>query len=105
MRFQLPPDSSHAKPHPVPSLIRALSRAHDWVGRILRGEITNQRALAKATGLDQRYISRILPLAFLAPDLTESILEGKHGSHLSLDACLANSSIDWEQQRAQFGEL
>ena len=100
LRYQLPPDSSHARPRPVPALIRALARAHDWVGRILRGETSNQRALAKATGLDERYIGRILPLAFLAPDLTESILEGKHAPLLSLDACLANASIDWSEQRA-----
>ena len=77
MRLVLPPDSPGAKPHAVPSLIRAISRAHDWVDRILRGEAVNQRSIAKETGLDERYISRIIPLAFLAPDLTEAILEGK----------------------------
>jgi site-specific DNA recombinase len=56
VRFQLPPDSGHAKSHPAPSLIRAVARAHDWVDRILRGELTNQRALAEATGLDERYV-------------------------------------------------
>jgi hypothetical protein len=49
VRFQLPPDSGHAKSHPVPSLIRAVARAHDWLDRIFRGELTNQRALAEAT--------------------------------------------------------
>ena len=77
MRLVLPPDSPGAKPHAVPSLIRAISRAHDWVDRILRGETVNQRSIAKETGLDERYISRIIPLAFLAPDLTEAILEGR----------------------------
>jgi hypothetical protein len=43
VRFQLAPDSNHAKSHPAPSLIRAVARAHDWVDRILRGELTNQR--------------------------------------------------------------
>jgi len=103
VRFQLAPASNHAKAHPAPSLIRAVARAHDWVDRILRGESTNQRALAEATGLDERYISRILPLAFLAPDLTEAILEGKHASHLSLEAFRGDVPIDWNEQRAQFG--
>ena len=61
VRFQLPPDSrSRQSSHPAPSLIRAVARAHDWVDRILlRGELTNQRALAEATGLDERYVGRI----------------------------------------------
>jgi len=103
VRFQLPPDSNQAKAHPTPSLIRAVARAHDWVDRILRGELKNQRALAEATGLDERYVGRILPLAFLAPDLTEAILEGKHAAHLTLENFRGDISIDWHEQRTQFG--
>jgi hypothetical protein len=82
-------------------LIRAISRAHDWVDRILRGEVVNQRSIAKETGLDERYISRIIPLAFLAPDLTEAILEGRRAAQRSLDACLGHISDDWNLQRGQ----
>ena len=101
MRLILPPDSPAAKPHSVSSLIRAISRAHDWVDRILRGEAVSQRSIAKETGLDERYISRLIPLAFLAPDLTEAILEGKQAAHLSLDTCLGNIPEDWNLQRLQ----
>lgn len=101
MRLVLPPDSPGVKPDPVPSLIRAISRAHDWVDRILRGEAVNQRSIAKETGLDERYVSRIIPLAFLAPDLTEAIIEGKQAAHLSLDTCLRHIPDDWNQQRAR----
>ena len=68
-RFQLAPGSNHLRPHPSPSLITAVARAHHWVGRILRGDSDSQRSLAKESRLDERYIGRILPLAFLAPDL------------------------------------
>jgi DNA invertase Pin-like site-specific DNA recombinase len=101
MRLVLPPDSPGAKPHSVSSLIRAISRAHDWVDRILQGEAVNQRSIAKKTGIDERYISRIISLAFLAPDLTEAILEGRQPTHLSLDACLGNIPDDWNLQRSQ----
>ncbi|MFY9939984.1 MAG: hypothetical protein WAK33_24080 [Silvibacterium sp.] len=65
--------------------------------------MTNQRALAEAIGLDERYIGRILPLAFLAPDLTEAILEGMHVSHLSLEVFRGDVPVDWNEQRVQFG--
>jgi site-specific DNA recombinase len=100
VRFLLPPDSSLGKPHPVPSLIRAVARAHDWLAQIMRGDVLNQRALARETGLDERYIGSILPLAFLAPDLTEAILEGRQPSSLDLGRCLKPLAADWGQQRA-----
>jgi hypothetical protein len=85
---------------PVPSLVRAVARANDWVERILRGDVANQRALAKDTGFDERYISRIIPLAFLAPDITEAILDGKQTPDLSLEKCAVEVSLEWTVQRA-----
>jgi hypothetical protein len=100
VRFVLPPDTPGAKQHTIPSLIKAIARAHDWVGRIISGDIPHQRAIAAKTGWDERYISRLIPLAFLAPDITESILEGKHPEDVSLQACTEKLSIDWSKQRA-----
>jgi site-specific DNA recombinase len=92
-------DREQNRARPVPSLVRAVARAHDWMDRILRAEIPNQRALAKQTGFDERYISRIIPLAFLAPDITEAILEGKRAPHLSLEKCVGEVPFEWFQQR------
>jgi hypothetical protein len=78
-----------------------LSHEHQTgLDRILRGEIPNQRALAKQTGSDERYVSRIILLAFLAPDITEAILEGKQAPHLSLEKCVGQIPFEGSQQRA-----
>ena len=105
MRLQLSPDAPGSKPRPDHSLLRAIARAHDWVDRMLRGDTANQRSIAAETGHDERYISRILPLAFLAPDLIEAILEGKQLPCLSLDANLRSISMDWSQQRTVLVKL
>ena len=72
--------------------------------RILRGEIPNQRALAKHTGFDERYISRIIPLAFLAPDITEAIVDGMQDPNLSLEKCVNEFPFEWALQRAALAE-
>ena len=97
-------DNEQTRVRPVPSLVRTVARAHDWMDRILRGEIPNQRALAKETGFDERYISRIIPLAFLAPDITQAILEGKQAPDLSLEKCVYEIPIEWSLQRTVLAE-
>ena len=59
----------------------------------------NQRALARKTGFDERYICRIIPLAFLAPDVTEAILEGKQAADLSLETLAGEIPLMWTLQR------
>jgi site-specific DNA recombinase len=98
MRLQLPPDAQGSKPRPVPSVIRAIARANEWLERILAGKYANARAIAATTGFDERYVGRILPLAFLAPDLTEAIMDGS-GNAL-LGDLPGNIPAHWPGQRA-----
>jgi site-specific DNA recombinase len=98
MRLQLPPTEG-GKSRPVQPLLRAVARANDWVDRILKGELENGRAISKITGFDERYVSRVLPLAFLAPDLTEAILDGSLSRQLR--ECPADIPLQWVTQRDQ----
>ena len=99
VRLQLPPDARGTKPRPVPSLIKAVARAHEWAEQVRRGEMDNVRTIARQTGFDERYVSRILPLAFLAPDVTEAILDGHHNK--TLGDSLGNIPLDWVSQRSK----
>ena len=84
-----------------PSLIKAVARAHDWVERIAKGEMPHQRAIAAETGLHRRYVGRIIQMAFLAPDITEAILEGRQPPHMTLETLMADMPADWAGQRKQ----
>lgn len=99
MRLQPPPDVNGAKPRPIASLIRAVARAHQWADWVRLGVTDNGRMISKETGFDERYVSRILPLAFLAPDLTQAILDGRHNGTLGEN--LGNLPLDWTAQRSR----
>lgn len=100
MRLLLPPGADTGKSREVPSLSRAVARAHHWVERILRGEVRNQRDIARHTGLNERYVSRIISLAFLAPDITEAILSGTQPARMSLATFPGDVSLEWNEQRS-----
>ncbi|MGQ3297610.1 hypothetical protein [Reyranella sp.] len=62
---------------PNPMLIKALGRAHEWRGRMERGEAMSYRAIAKKAGVNPSYVQTILPLAVLAPTVTRELLDGR----------------------------
>jgi site-specific DNA recombinase len=84
---------------PVSSLIKAVSRASDWVRRMESGECKHQRALAEPTGLEPRYINSILRVAFLAPEITEAIIDGRQPPDLTLGSLTDVLPVSWQQQK------
>ena len=98
IRFELPPDAGTVT-RQVPSLTKAVAMARGWLDSILSGEAANQRDLARQTGYDERYISRHLPLAFLAPDITEEILDGRQPPQWCLDTLVGKITLCWSEQR------
>ena len=52
-------------------LLRAIGRARDWRRRLERGDVTTIADLAKEEGISDRYVSRVIRLAWLAPSVLE----------------------------------
>jgi site-specific DNA recombinase len=89
---------------PDRSLIKALVRAHDWRDRLESGAANSTADLAVQEGCHVRYVRNILTLAFLAPDITEAILEGRQPRHLALaDLIRAHIPDAWSSQRTLLG--
>jgi hypothetical protein len=65
------------------SLVKMLARAHEWFGRIVRGEASGIGDIARAEGLCRTYVTRVICLAFLAPEMTKGILEGRQPMELT----------------------
>src|SRR5207248_2325631 len=88
---------------PVPSLIKAIARAHNWYERLMKGDVSNCASLAKEIGVGERYMSRVLHFAFLAPDIVESILDGRHPPDLTFAKMASEIPLSWPEQRDRFG--
>lgn len=86
-------------------LIKTIARAHLWWGELLSGTVTSCAQIAAREKLDQGYISRVLELAFLAPDITEAILSGYQPTELTAQYLLRGIKIpmDWNEQRRLLG--
>ena len=85
----------------MPALVKAISRAHEWVRLIVAGEYKNQRAVATATGLNERYVCKVIQCAFLAPEIVETIVKGRQAPEMTLVALLDDVPLSWAEQNAK----
>jgi hypothetical protein len=62
-------------------------------------------ALAKREGVSPSYFTRLVRLSYLAPDITQAILDGRQPRDLTGDKLLAHSRLPlaWHQQRTVLG--
>jgi site-specific DNA recombinase len=85
------------------SLVLAVARGRAWVKALRQGEYADTAEIASKCDLSEAYVRRILRLAFLAPDIVESIAEGRQPRGLTLQWLLAPVPFAWAEQRRQFG--
>jgi hypothetical protein len=97
-----PPGAAPWSPAPRvdTALVKAIVRAHRWRQMLEDGEHACSAELAKAEKVNDSYVSRILRLTLIAPDITEAILAGRQPSTLQLDDLLKPLPPAWPQQRS-----
>jgi len=92
-----------ARPQRDPALIKALARAHIWFRRHTGETPISTDQIAKQDKQDPSYVGKIMRMAFLSPELTEAILEGRQPSGLTIEAILSGIPADWTEQQCKFG--
>ena len=85
------------------ALVKAIVRAHRWRQMLESGEYASSAELAKAEKVNDSYLSRILRLTLIAPDVIEAIVSGRQPSTLQLDGLLKPLPAAWERQRSALG--
>jgi DNA invertase Pin-like site-specific DNA recombinase len=84
---------------PNSTVVRAVAQAKTWYEWIIKGEVFTMRQLARRTGLHRKYVSRLLDLAVLSPDVTDAIFRGEHHPSLTIEQLTATLEIDWSKQK------
>ena len=117
MRFQrrggrkriVAPDGSEiaptSKPQPDGTLIKALARAWRWQRMLDDGVYASVSEIGDAENISKSYVSRILQLALLAPDLVEAILAGTTNQGTVLEQLERPLPASWVEQRARILEF
>jgi len=80
------------------ALVRALARAFRWRRLLDEGVFGTFDDLAKAEGVSQSYVSRVLRLTLLAPDVVEAILDGRQSEGTRLEDLLDGFPVEWDEQ-------
>jgi hypothetical protein len=88
-----------AKPRPDETVIRALARAHRWKRMLEEGRYRSTGELAEAEGVTPSFVSRLLRLSLLAPDIVEAILDGRQPKAMQLEEVTRAMPSAWEKQR------
>ena len=82
------------------TLVKALARAFRWRKLLETGVHGTVDEIARAEGINDSYVSRILRLTLLAPDIVEAILDGRQPPALTLARLMKPFPVAWEDQRA-----
>jgi len=90
---------------PDARLVKLLIKARRFNTTLLESDSVPFAALAKRQGVSPSYFTRLVRLSYLAPDITEAILDGRQPRDLTADKLLAHSRLPlgWRKQRAVLG--
>ena len=92
-------------PHGAPAqrkvdntMVKALGRAFRWKRILETGEFATINELAEREGIAPSYMTRVLRLTLLSPDIVEAILDGQAGPDITLARLLGPFPLEWEKQ-------
>jgi hypothetical protein len=77
----------------------ALARGHRWLAMLESGEAKSMKEIARREGVDDSYVSRMVNLTTLAPDLVAAILNETLPPEVTLFELAAGTPLVWGEQR------
>lgn len=103
------PDGCAVQPRPwddAPTPIQqALARGHRWLAMLESGVAKTLTEVAALEGMDRAYVSRMVNLTTLAPDIVAAILDETLPSEVTLFDLASGTPLLWDDQRARVGSF
>jgi site-specific DNA recombinase len=90
---------------PNARLIKLLVRAHRFNTILVQSDGLSFAAVVMREGVSRSYFTRVVRLSYLAPDITQAILDGRQPRDVTAQKLLAHSRLPlgWHDQRIALG--
>jgi site-specific DNA recombinase len=99
-------ENTHDQTEADPALLRIVARAHDIQERLMQKSGLTLHAIASQEHVTPGYVSRLLRLSSLAPDIITAIVNGKNPPQLTAKKLMRLAleiPVDWTAQRKLLG--
>ena len=105
MRLIVNARTENARRRPDPTLVGILAKANQWFLQLTSSESSSVLAIAQSEQVTSSYVTRVLYLAFLAPDVALAIARGDQPATLTAKQLLLSVPLppDWVEQRHRLG--
>ena len=77
------------------ALLKALARGFRWRKLLETGDYATIAEIAEAENINPSYVSRVLRMTLLAPDIVEAILAGKQPERLTMARAMQPFPMEW----------
>jgi hypothetical protein len=87
------------------TLVKALARAFRWRRMLESGVVSTVDEIAVREKINKSYVSRVLRLTLLAPEIVGAILDGRQPSDMTLALVMQPFGVLWAEQSQGFQGL
>jgi hypothetical protein len=85
------------------AIFRELALAFRWPGMLETGAVATAREIAAAEKIKESHVGQVLRLTLLAPEIVETILNGRQALGVTLPASLKGFPLAWEAHSERHG--
>ena len=101
-KLVITPDGTTGVPGPRvrvdSALLKALARGFRWRKLLEAGEFSTIEEIADAEVINPSYVSRVLRITLLAPEVVEAIVAGRQPEGLTMAKAMQPFPLEWARQ-------